>query len=454
MIRLPLFWRLLIILIIPFLVVLVIGELIIIKPIQPLINNNPFLFILISFFVTTLLIFLAVKSYSDSISKLNDFLKKPERDLFSKKTIRKLPPEFVDLHHTIKETTKHNIEVQSLLDADKKLFNSTLGSMNDGILIADQNGLVTLTNKAVCQIFKIEENDWKGRSLVGVIRDYRIKDLFEKCTNSQQHEIVSFETGPEKTFIQCIASPLTPEISGSILFLFQDLTRIRQLEIIRRDFVSNVSHELRTPLTSLKLITETLQEGAVNDPETAKNFIGKMDHEVDNLIQLVEELLELSKIESGRVPLEKRFIDPEVIVRAACERMGLQVNRAGLQLNVSVKSVLPKTMVDPAKIEQILVNLIHNAIKFTPPGEQLEVKVNVEGESIVYSVKDTGIGISAKDLDRIFERFYKTDRSRSDKGTGLGLSIARHLVEAHNGKIWAESQPGQGSTFLFKIPIH
>ena len=194
-----------------------------------------------------------------------------------------------------------------MLDTDRKLFNSTLGNMNDGILIADQKGIVTLTNNTVRQIFHIEEMNTVDQSLAEVIRDYRINELFEKCSNSKQQEIVSFETGPEKTFIQCIATPLDPEIPGSILFLFQDLTRVRQLEIIRRDFVSNVSHELRTPLTSIKLITETLQDGAIDDPAIARNFIEKMNGEVDNLTQLVEELLELSKIESGRVPLEKRL---------------------------------------------------------------------------------------------------------------------------------------------------
>ena len=316
-----------------------------------------------------------------------------------------------------------------------------------------KTGFVILTNATANQIFHIEEANATNRSLAEVIRDYRINELFEKCSNSKQQEIVSFETGPEKIFIQCIATPLDPEIPGSILFLFQDLTRVRQLEIIRRDFVSNVSHELRTPLTSIKLITETLQDGAIDDPGIARNFIEKMNSEVDNLTQLVEELLELSKIESGRVPLEKHLIKPEVFIKAACERMDLQAKRAGLQLSNSVESKLPNTLVDAKRLEQVLVNLIHNAIKFTPPGGKVEVNAYEEAGSIIYSVKDSGKGILPKDLDRIFERFYKTDRSRSERGTGLGLSISRHLVEAHNGKIWAESQPSQGSTFFFKIPI-
>jgi len=452
--RLPLFWRLLIILLIPFLLILAVGGLIFIKPIQPLINENPLLLILIGFISSVLILFFVSKKYSDAIRKLIAYFQNPETEMFLKKTFRKNPPEIDKLFQTIKETTDRSKKVQALLDADKKLFTSILGNMNDGILIADNKGLVTLTNNTVRQIFHFEETNPIDQSLAEVIRDYRVNDLFEKCSSSQQQEIVSFETGPEKTFIQCIATPLAPEIPGSILFLFQDLTRIRQLEIIRRDFVSNVSHELRTPLTSIKLITETLLDGTIDDPETAKNFIGKMNNEVDNLTQLVEELLELSKIESGRVPLEKHHINPEEFISAACERMDLQAKRAGLQLEMSVNPNLPKTLVDATKIEQVLVNLIHNAIKFTPPGGRVVVNAFKEGEFIIYTVKDSGKGILPKDLERIFERFYKTDRSRSERGTGLGLSISRHLVEAHNGNIWAESQPGQGSTFLFRIPIH
>jgi two-component system phosphate regulon sensor histidine kinase PhoR len=451
--RFSLFWRFLAILLIPFLQILVITDFISLPLFQPFVKENTFLFLIIGFLASAYIMLKISRKYKIAIGRLNDILQKPETELSSTKLLKKTPPEIEKLSKTIKETISHNKEVQASLDADRKLFNSILGNMNDGILIADQNGIISLTNNTANQIFHIGDESAANHSLAEVIRDHRINELFENCSKSKQQEMVSFETAPEKTFIQCIATPLDPEIPGSILFLFQDLTRIRQLEIIRRDFVSNVSHELRTPLTSLKLITETLHDGAIDDPAISKNFIEKMDSEVDNLTQLVEELLELSKIESGRVPLEKNLIKPEDFINAACERMALQAQRAGLQLKNSTKKELPKTLVDSTRIEQVLVNLIHNAIKFTPPGGQVEVDAYQESEFIVYSVKDTGKGIPPKDLERIFERFYKTDRSRSERGTGLGLSISRHLVEAHNGRIWVESQPGQGSTFFFRIPI-
>lgn len=452
--RLPLFWRLLAILFIPFFQILVVNGFINFTLFQPLIQENIFLFFMTGFITSAFILLMISRNYTNAIGKMNEILQKSETDLPSTQLFKKTPPEIERFSQTIKDTINHNREVRTSADADRKLFDSILRNMNDGILIADQNGIITMANDSANKIFNISGLDSINHSLAEVIRDYRINELFEKCSKSKQQEMVSFETGPEKTFIQCIATPLDPEIPGSILFLFQDLTRIRQLEIIRRDFVSNVSHELRTPLTSLKLITETLQDGAVDNPATAKNFVKKMDSEVDNLTQLVEELLELSKIESGRVPLEKRLIKPEVFINSACDRMVLQAQRAGLKLKNLTKSDLPDTLVDPKRLEQVLVNLIHNAIKFTPPGGEVEINACQESEFIVYSIKDNGKGIPPKDLERIFERFFKTDRSRSERGTGLGLSISRHLVEAHNGKIWAESQPGQGSTFFFQIPIH
>ena len=178
-----------------------------------------------------------------------------------------------------------------------------------------------------------------------------------------------------------------------------------------------------------------------------------MSGEIDNLSQMVEELLELSRIESGRVPLEKRWVKPQELIDAACERMTLQAQRAGLTVNLNYAAKLPNVYVDKARLESVLVNLLHNAIKFTRPGGGITLSAYRSLNTIVFSVEDTGVGIPPKDLARVFERFYKSDRSRSERGTGLGLSIARHLVEAHGGKIWAESQVNQGSTFSFSIPL-
>ena len=326
--------------------------------------------------------------------------------------------------------------------------------MNDGVIMTDEEGNVSIINTSAIKIFSLNHDITIGNSLAETLRNHKINELWEKCIHSKQLEMTHFETSPQKSFIQCIATPLEPEMPGNILFIFQDLTRIRQLEIVRRDFVSNVSHELRTPLTSLKLITETLQAGALQDPAAAKMFINRMDGEVDNLTQMVEELLELSRIESGRVPLEKQWVKPCELMKNNCERMLLQAERTGLVLSYQCDEDLPKIFIDPLRLGRVLVNLIHNAIKFTPPGGHIDASAYQENNNIIFFVKDTGVGIPQKDLERIFERFYKADPSRSNHGTGLGLSISKHIVESHGGKIWAESIPALGSKILFNIPFY
>jgi two-component system phosphate regulon sensor histidine kinase PhoR len=168
---------------------------------------------------------------------------------------------------------------------------------------------------------------------------------------------------------------------------------------------------------------------------------------------MVSELLELSRVESGRVPLNLGTVSPEEIVTSAVDRLHLQAERAGVSLKTKCPKDLPPILADQNRLEQVLVNLLHNAIKFTPPGGEITLEARPENEMILFTVSDTGTGIPKTDLPRIFERFYKTDRSRSSGGTGLGLSIARHMVEAHGGRIWAISQEGEGSTFFFSIPI-
>jgi two-component system phosphate regulon sensor histidine kinase PhoR len=232
----------------------------------------------------------------------------------------------------------------------------------------------------------------------------------------------------------------------------QDLTRVRRLETVRRDFISNVSHELRTPLASLKALTETLQSGALADPEVAPRFLGRISTEVDALTQMAQELLDLSRIESGQVPLKFFQLSPNQLLLAAVDRMKTQAERAHLNLHAECAENLPAILADKSRLEQVLVNLIHNAVKFTKPGGEVVLLAEAVDGGVRFAVKDTGIGIPSGDLTRIFERFYRVDKSRAGGGTGLGLSIVKHIVEGHKGKVWAESEEGQGSTFYFVIP--
>ena len=339
------------------------------------------------------------------------------------------------------------------LQKERGTLTAVLANMTDGILIVDQQGNVQLINLAAQRMFKVTENEALGHSLVEVVRNHQVAGLWRKSQATGEQQTATLETTPDRLLVQGIATPLQQSLPGSILLVFQDLTRVRRLEMVRRDFVSNVSHELRTPLASLKALTETLMEGALEDPPAARRFLTRMEGEIDNLTQMVQELLELSRIESGKVPLERRSISPLELVTPAVERMQLQAERAGLNIVLECPEDLPPVSADPTRVEQVLVNLLHNAIKFTPPGGKITVSAYREYSKVIILVKDTGVGIAPDALPRIFERFYKADRARSGGGTGLGLSIARHLVEAHGGQIWAESIVSQGSTFFFSIPL-
>jgi two-component system phosphate regulon sensor histidine kinase PhoR len=248
-----------------------------------------------------------------------------------------------------------------------------------------------------------------------------------------------------------IATPLEGDI-GCLLHI-RDLTELRRLEMIRQDFISNISHEFRTPIASVKALAETLNEGAIEDASVARDFLNKINAEADRLAQMVQELGELSRIESGEAPLHKRDISIAEAIEHAVDRLRAQADRAGLKLDVDVPTILPKVMADEGRVEQVLINIIHNAIKFTSSAGIIRISAKVGGDVIIVSVSDTGVGIPADDLPRIFERFYKADKARSGGGTGLGLAIAKHIVEAHGGRIWVESAEGKGSTFNFTLPL-
>ena len=349
-------------------------------------------------------------------------------------------------------TLIQNFDLRILaLDAERTRLEATLTQITDGVLIADPDGRIQMTNPAAEKLFG-EGKTLIGKSVSVALRHHQLIETWRKCQQSGEVQSDSVEVPFTRKFLQLIAIP--DQHAGGAILLIHDLTRLRRLETVRRDFISNVSHELRTPLASLKALTETLQEGALEDPPAARRFLGRIQTEVDALTQMATELLELSRIESGQVPLDLKPISPASLLSSAADRMRTQAERAGLTIKVDYSGDMPLIRADLPRLEQVLVNLIHNAVKFTPPGGEVTLSALPDGQFVRFLVQDTGPGIPADDLPRIFERFYRVDRSRSGGGTGLGLSIARHLVEAHGGKIWAESREGDGSTFCFTIPIH
>jgi two-component system, OmpR family, phosphate regulon sensor histidine kinase PhoR len=337
----------------------------------------------------------------------------------------------------------------STLESERARLATVLDQITDGVLIADANGMIRLANPAAGRLF--QTSNPVDRSIAEVVRHHQLVEAWRRCQQTRQLQSESVEVPTRHQYLQLVVIP-DMHSSGSLL-LVQDLTQIRRLETVRRDFISNLSHELRTPLASLKALTETLQDGALEDPPAARRFIDQIQIEVDALSQMVTELLELSRIESGRLALDIRPTAPRNLLDSASRRMRLQAERAGIQLRVECAEDLPKVQMDVQRMEQVLVNLIHNAVKFTHPGGDILLFAEPGPGEVRFGVRDTGIGIPAEDVPRIFERFYRVDKSRTGSGTGLGLSIAKHIVEAHKGRIWAESREGQGSTFIFTLPI-
>ncbi len=351
-----------------------------------------------------------------------------------------------------KMTSQLHLQVDALKQESGRLT-AVLAQMTDGVIIADEQGRVRLINPAAQRLFEIQEKDALQRTVVEVIRHYQLVELWRACLKDQSSQEITIDIGSKPMSLRATAAPLIDTIPGTTLLLFQDLSRLRQLENVRRDFISNISHELRTPLASLKALTETLQDSALDDPPAARRFLQQIDIEVDAMTQMVSELLELSRIESGKVLLHYQSVPPCDILLPAVERLQLQAERSELEVQVDCPADLPLILADPPRMEQVIVNLLHNAIKYTLPGGNIRLSARQVGDTLLFSLQDTGVGISAQDLPRIFERFYKADRARSGGGTGLGLAISRHLVEAHGGKIWAESVEGQGSTFFISLPL-
>ena len=338
------------------------------------------------------------------------------------------------------------------LGFEQAKINAVLMQMNEGVMILDDEGQIGLVNQAALNLFNIPDPNILEKTLIRVIRHHQIIDLWQEYLESRQEQVSLVEVADINKLIQVSITPLDESMQGYSLIVFQDLTQLRQLQTIRRDFISNISHELRTPLASLKALAETLQISALEDPKAAKRFLARMEIEIEALAQMVGELLELSRIESGQVPLEMTEVDANQILAGAVERLNVQAERAKLDLKTTPAEEPAYILADPPRLEQVLVNIIHNAIKFTPEGGQITCRINTAPDSITFEISDTGRGIPREDLPRIFERFYKSKRPKQGSGTGLGLSIAKHLVEAHGGQIWAESLLGEGSTFFISLP--
>lgn len=341
--------------------------------------------------------------------------------------------------------------VQQLSD-ERNTLSAVLATMADGVIVTEPGGRVLLLNPAARELLNLHRDDPEGSRLIELVSDHEIHRLVSQCQAEQTRQQGEVAMLQPRRHLSAIATPLAESSAPGVLLTLHDLTRIRQVETSQKEFVSNVSHELRNPMASIKAIVETLESGALSEPEVAADFLGRMRRDVDRINNLVNDLLELSRMESGQFVIAP---EPGPLLPLALAVKGQFQETAAakaVDLTVAVPEDLPLLMADGDKLSQVLVNLVENALKFTPPQGQVLIQARALPDWVEVQVKDSGVGVAPQHLPHLFERFYKVDRSRRDGGTGLGLAIVKQSVEAHGGRITVSSREGEGCTFTFTIP--
>jgi two-component system phosphate regulon sensor histidine kinase PhoR len=333
---------------------------------------------------------------------------------------------------------------------ERHRLEAVLGATLEGVLALDEAGRVTLVNQAARWLLTVGPRESIGRPFVDVCRIPRLAGLAEEAV--QSNEIRTDEIRQDGQILEVYATPLGSR-SGAVLVL-HDLTEMRRLESVRRDFVANVSHELKTPLTSIRGYVETLLEGGLEDTENNLRFLKKIDVHVNRLAALITDLLSLSRIESGEAFNQRLRLNLTDVLLGAYQRLAPEAQERALDMRVDAGPEPIYILGDLEALRQILDNLIDNAIKYNKPGGLVELGIARDGNRARITVRDTGVGIPKADLPRIFERFYRVEKARSREvgGTGLGLSIVKHLVQALDGEIHVLSEEGIGTTFTVWFP--
>lgn len=341
------------------------------------------------------------------------------------------------------------------LSAEKKRLDTILKGMGEGVMVTDATGVITLVNPAFRALFAIQE-EVEGKPLIEISRHPALFDAFKVVMETQDERLeeITLQLDREKTLLTHWVPLLENGHIQGIVAVFHDISDLKRLEKVRRDFVANVSHELRTPVSVIKGYAETLLAGALEtDPKQVARFVEIIHNHSERLANLVGDLLALSALESGDLALELAPLPIASAVRHACNLLEQKAIGKGISIVVNGIEGVPPVLADHGRIEQVLINLLDNAIKYTPENGSVKISVHDAGDMMKIIVTDTGNGIPPKDLPRIFERFYRVDsaRSRDQGGTGLGLSIVKHIVQLHGGDVSAESTLGKGSTFTFTL---
>jgi len=394
---------------------------------------------------------------SGRIGRLEKFLRQVADGDFRPLPLDRSDDELADLATTLNQMAlKLDHTIQTLTE-ERNQSAAILASMEEGVLVVGQDRRVIYCNSAFREAAGVQGISCEGRPVMELVRHSDMLSLIQKALTGVETVHGEVVVGSIRT--RSFALTSTPirsgdAITGAVMVL-HDITEIRKLERARRDFIANISHEFKTPLTAIRGFAETLLGGAVEDAENRIHFLEIIRDHGARLGRLTDDLLKLAQIEAGQLPQEAQAIPLARVIDPCMEIARIKAQPKNLVLHTDYDSDLPPLYGDPRSLQEILENLLDNAVRYTSPGGHIRVSVVVEGAEMVLSVVDSGIGISKADQDRIFERFYRTDAARSRKsgGTGLGLSIVKHLVEAHGGRIRVESEIGKGSAFYVHLPL-
>ncbi|KPK76503.1 MAG: hypothetical protein AMJ89_04060 [candidate division Zixibacteria bacterium SM23_73] len=414
-----------------------------------------FVGLLVAFVFSLLLSFGFSNTVSKPLRQMMQIGKQMSQGNFTQRIRVKSKDEIKELGEILNQMSDELSQKITQITEDKSQLHSILSSMIEGVLAVDHQGRVLLVNHALSRMFELNTSFY-GKLHYEIIRDYDLNQFIREVlsTKQEKRQEISFIHPKEKDFM--IQSAVVGQRrKGAIfaLFVFHEITELKKLEKVRKDFVANVSHELRTPLTSIKGFVEALQDGAISDPEQSSRFLSIISQHTDRMNKIISDLLQLSQIESKEFELKVEPFPVKELVEEVVYTLKRSADEKSQCMEINLHSSDQKVLGDKYRINQALTNLVDNAIRYTPEKANIKIESRDKGHFVEVAVIDNGIGIPQDDLPRIFERFYTVDKGRSRElgGTGLGLSIVKHIIEAHEGKVYVESEPGKGSKFSFTL---
>jgi two-component system, OmpR family, phosphate regulon sensor histidine kinase PhoR len=398
------------------------------------------------------------RSFADRVERLREFSLRVAEGDFRPLSADGTGDTLEALGASLNQTAGRLDRTIRTLTEERNLSSAILGSMVEGVAVVNAAERLVFTNPGFASILGLDVPPVAGSSLLEVVRQTELIGAVRRVLAGEPRVESEISTGTlrQHFFAATVAAVRAGDTSGAVIVL-HDITELRKLERIRRDFVANVSHEFRTPLTAIQGFAETLIAGALDDPQNRGRFLNIILEHARRLARLTEDLLKLSQMDADRLEIEINPVKVSQLVESCYETARHRAAEKELTLTLApgLSQNLPDVAGDARRLQEVLQNLLDNAIQYTLPGGKIILSAELKNNSVVFTVSDTGIGIPTADQPRIFERFYRVDaaRSREAGGTGLGLAIAKHLIEVHGGRIWVESEVGVGSRFHFSVPL-